>query len=217
MRLIDWSNLPGNGYSGNKQGRGRALAALICSVSGLFACTGSPPPENEAPPTNGIAGQACVAGGSLRAALAGGIRATLDWQAHAMVCEGMPRPDNDGARIRLSGPAGYDGEEKMLTFILGLPHLSAGVTGAELPTNVTLVEEGTGRFFGTPDTSSCWTDVTTHELIEGSSGDYVIGGQLYCASPLPELNGSASVTFTELSFTGRLNWDQADSQLGETL
>jgi len=217
LRLIDWSDLPGNGYSGNKKGRGRALLALICSFSGLFGCTGSPPPESEAPPTTGTDRSACVDGGSLRADLAGGIRASLDWQAHEMVCEGMPRPDDTGARIRLSGPVSYAGEAKTLTFILGLPHLSAGVTGAELPTNVTLVEEGTGRFFGTPDTNSCWTDVITHQLLAGSSSEYMIGGQLYCASPLPELNGSASVTFTELSFTGRLNWDQTEAQLGEAL
>lgn len=129
----------------------------------------------------------------------------------------MPRPDDAGARIRLSGPVRNDGEAKTLTFILGLPDLVAGQTGAELPTNVTLVEEGNGRFFGTPDTSSCWTDVTTHRLIEGSENEYAIGGNLYCVSPLAELNGSASVTFTGLSFTGRLNWAHDESQLGETL
>ncbi|MGI9202522.1 MAG: hypothetical protein ACR2Q3_00845 [Woeseiaceae bacterium] len=217
MRKIDWSNRPGNGYSGNQHGQGCARAALICPILALFACTGSPSPETATPPTNTVDGEGCVAGGRLRTDLVGGIRASLDWQAHEMVCEGMPRPDDSGARIRLSGPLGSDSDVKTLTIILGLPHLSAGVTGAELPTNVTLVEEGAGRFFGTPDTNSCWTDVTSHELVEGSSNEYVIGGQLYCASPLPELNGSASVTFTELSFTGSLNWDQAETQLGEVL
>lgn len=170
-----------------------------------------------APSTDGVSGQECIDNGGLRVDLAGGIRASLDWQSDEMVCEGMPRPDDAGARIRLSGPVRNEGEAKTLTFILGLPDLAAGQTGAELPTNVTLVEEGNGRFFGTPDTSSCWTDVTTHRLVEGSESEYMIGGDLYCVLPLAELNGSASVTFTELSFTGRLNWAHAESQLGETL
>ena len=134
-----------------------------------------------------------------------------------MVCEGMPRPGDEGARIRLSGPLPDDREAKTLTFIFGVPHLLPGVTGAELPTNVTLVEEGTGRFFGTPDTSSCWTDVTTHRPLEGSDSEYTISGSLYCVSPLAELNGSSSVTFTELGFSGRLNWEHTEAQLGETL
>jgi hypothetical protein len=79
--------------------------------------------------------------------------------------------------------------------------------GAELPTNVTLIEEGSGRFFATPDTNGCWTDVTEHEHIDGNSGqDYMISGSVFCMSPLAELNGFASVAFTELAFTGRVNW-----------
>ncbi len=217
MRKIDSSDRPGNGYSGNQHSRPWARAALIYLFLALTACTESQSPEPATPPAGSVDAAACITGGHLRVVLAGGLRATLDWQAHEMVCEGMPRPNETGARIRLSGPLGHDSDAKTLTIILGLPHLSAGVTGAELPTNVTLVEEGTGRFYGTPDTNSCWTDVTSHQLIEGSSGDYEISGQLYCALPLPELNGSTSVTFTELSFTGRLNWDQTESQLGESL
>lgn len=217
MRKFYLDNSPGDCYLRNRTGSGRTLAALTISCLGLNACTESPPPEGPAPAIIDSAKRNCVDSGRLRVDLTGGIRASLEWQADEMVCEGMPRPDDAGARIRLSGPVRNDGETKTLTFILGLPNLGAGVTGAELPTNVTLVEEGTGQFFVTPDTSSCWTDVTTHRLIEGSETEYVIGGSLYCVSPLPELNGSASVTFTELSFTGRLNWDHAESQLGKAL
>lgn len=210
-------NSPGDGYLRHSPGSVSTLFALAVFCLGLNACAESPSPEGPAPALADSAEQNCVDGGRLRVDLAGGIRASLDWQADEMVCEGMPRPEDAGARMRLSGPVRNDGDAKTLTFIFGLPHLAAGVTGAELPTNITLVEEGTGRFFGTPDTSSCWTDVTTHRLIEGSESDYVIGGSLFCVSPLPELNGSASVTFTELKFTGRLNWDHAESQLGEAL
>lgn len=119
----------------------------------------------------------------------------------------MRRPADADARLKYSGPY-ENGEEKIpLTLILGIPALEEAQIGAELPTNITLVEEGSGRFFATPDTNGHWTDVTEHEHIDAKSDqDYMISGNLFCGSPLAELNGSASVAFTELAFTGRVNW-----------
>ncbi len=143
--------------------------------------------------------------------LYGSIRASIDWRAGDLTCTGMPRPDGEGARVRLSGPLGMKGENRTLAFILGLPDLEVGQTGKELPTNVTLIEEGAGRFFGSRGTSDCWTDVRSQERVGGEDEDtYRIEGTLYCVSPLAELNGNTSVTFTELNFTGRLNWEQPE-------
>jgi len=155
--------------------------------------------------------QACGQDGLPSAELYGGIRATIDWQASTLSCTGMPRPDDEGARLRMSGPIGTGEEIRTLAFILGLPGLEIGQTGTELATNVTLIEEGTGRFFGTRDSGGCWTDISAHDPI-GVGGDhlYRIDGTLYCVTPLAELNGNASVTFTELNFTGRLNWEQPE-------
>ena len=94
--------------------------------------------------------------------------------------------DGERARLRFAGPAGTADEERRLAFILGLPDLHRGETGKESPTNVTLMEEGTGRFFGTRDTVNCWTDV----------------------APLADLNGNLDVSVTDITFTGHMTWDK---------
>jgi len=140
----------------------------------------------------------------LRTELYGAIRENIEWRANQLACEGMPRPNSEGARLRLSGPLG----DKTLAIILGLPDLGRGETGMEFPTNVTFIEEGSGRFFSTTDTSGCWTDIDIHEpAVAQSVSNYRIGGTLYCVSPLPELNGGSSISFTKLAFVGRLDWE----------
>ena len=154
---------------------------------------------------------ACGEDGRLTVELHGSISASIDWQSDALACAGMPRPDNEGARVRMSGQIGTGDEARTLAFILGVPNLEVGQTGSELPTNVTLIEEGTGRFYSTPDTSGCWTDIASQVPIGDDSDQlYRIEGILYCVSALAELNGSTSVTFTELNFTGRINWAQPE-------
>lgn len=206
-------------YAGNGPGVIGRMAALLVPLALLAACENPADtiatetavaetlaPESLAPESYE---QACGQDGLLQVELYGGIRATIDWQDSDLSCAGMPRPDGEGARVRMSGPVGTEEEIRTLAFILGLPELEIGQTGAELATNVTLIEEGTGRFFGTRDSGSCWTDVSAHEPIEADddAGNlYRIKGTLYCVSPLAELNGNASVTFTELNFIGRLNW-----------
>ena len=65
-----------------------------------------------------------------------------------------------------------------------------------------------GRFFATPDLSACWMDVDRHEPVgDETVSTYLISGTLYCISPLAELNGASSISFTELKFTSRLDWE----------
>ena len=159
------------------------------------------------PPVSEEISWPCDADGRLTVELYGGIRETLSWQADDLNCDGMPRPNGEGARLRLSGPLG----DRTVAFILGIPDLKRGDTGSEFPTNVTLIEEGTGRFFSTQDTSGCWTDIDSHVPVgEEKPLDYRISGTLYCISPLAELNGNSSIGFTELQFVSRLRWKQPE-------
>ena len=149
----------------------------------------------------------CSADGYLTTALYGAIEAGIDWPAGNLTCEGMPRPEGEGARLRFSGPVLDAQDEHTVALIFGIPDLTEGATASELPTNVTLVQEGAGRFFGTRDTDGCWTDVTSHDLLAAETASYQISGKVYCVSPLAELNGNASVNFTELSFSGQIRWE----------
>ncbi len=74
----------------------------------------------------------------------GGVRASIDWDGRTLQCEGLPRPNGEGARLRFAGPA--------------------------------------------------------------ASSTYRIGGVLYCVAPFADLNGTASTSFADLRFTGRLDW-----------
>ena len=175
---------------------GTGLACLALCVS---ACS-------DPQPIAAVNSSTCGNDGALVAEIYGGIRASIDWDATTLACEGMPRPNGKGARLRFAGAADRD---RQIAFILGLPDLIEGETAKEIPTNVTLLEEGTGHFFGTGDATNCWTDVDKHEqLQEFESPTYRISGILYCVAPLAELNGSSSISFADLKFTGRLDWKQ---------
>jgi len=171
---------------------------MVCLILCVSGC-GEPEPIAAEQPL------ACGTDGALVAEIYGGVRASIDWDAGELECQGMPRPNGEGARLRFAGPVGTADGERRLAFILGLPDLHRGETGKELPTNVTLMEEGAGRFFGTQDAVNCWTDIETHEQIE--QGGYRISGILYCVAPLADLNGNSNISFTDLTFTGHITWE----------
>ena len=153
----------------------------------------------------------CDPDARLMTRLFGAVSVELDWSANELSCDGMPRPDGDGARFRLSGRASDTPDANTVAFIFGIPALEIGRTATELGTNVTFMEEGSGRFFGTRDTDSCWTDIDMHDEVPDAAGSiYRIGGTVYCVSPLAELNGGSSISFTELEFVARLNWDEPE-------
>jgi hypothetical protein len=190
----------------------RSFAALLLAFQCMLlaacdtpstAATKSPEAQKPIP--------GCISDGQLSADLYGGIRATLAWEAENLECDGMIRPLGEGARLRFAGPLPgreLGMEPRSLAFILGLPGLQQGKTASELPTNVTLSEVGTGRFYGTQDTENCWTDILSQDQIgSADSVEYGISGILYCVAPLAELNGSSSISFTDIRFTGRLSWE----------
>jgi hypothetical protein len=174
---------------------------LACVASSLIACGGPVPVAAEAPPS-------CGTDGALVGEIYGGVRASIEWYAAGLECEGMPRPGDRGARLRFAGEAGSAPDRQRLALILGLPDLVQGETASELPTNVTVIEEGTGRFFSTRSAASCWTDIRTHERMSPDEpANYRISGVLYCVAPLADLSGNSNISFSDLTFTGRLNWN----------
>jgi len=163
----------------------------------LAACDDAAPPAAAEVPV-------CGTEGRLHAEIYGSFRASIDWDAHSLECAGMPRPEGAGARLRF---AGTTADGRSLAFILGLPDLMEGESGSELPTNVTVIEEGAGRFFGSRGANTCWSDIEVHELLPSTeSAVYRIAGILYCVAPLADINGNSSISLTELQFSGRLDW-----------
>jgi len=177
---------------------------LICALAANFpGCDpASETVEVEIPvvaPTN-----ECGAQGYLSAELYGAIEASVNWTAPDLHCEGMKRPSNRGARLRFSGHAS-DG--KNLAFIISVPDLQLGETGEEYRSNITLIEEGGGRFFATADLEICWTDIDGVESVDDTSTRFAISGAVYCVAPLREVNGDSDVSIRDFRFRGLLDWD----------
>jgi hypothetical protein len=169
----------------------------------LAACGDTPEPAALPallPPPPEASG--CGEQGYLRTTFYGEISGPIDWSADDVDCEGMPRPEGKGGRLRFAGEAG----DLAIAIIVAMPGLERGNTARELGSNVTIIEEGSGRFFSTSGLGSCWTDIVEQQSIEDSTDVYFVEGTLYCIAPLAEVNGDSSVTVRELQFGGVLDW-----------
>ncbi len=178
------------------------LAALFLGAcSDPVTATDSASADPPALPAPAASAPACTGDAYIRGRLLGAVEADVDWSADAISCQGGPRPDGDGARLRFAR-ASDDGAG--LAVIIAIPGLSRRSTGTEFAANVTLILEGEARFFSTQNRESCWADISGNELV----GDerYAVEGELYCIAPLAEVNGTGSITLDGLGFRGAVNW-----------
>ena len=186
-----------------------ALILLLSTV--LTACEATledPGEETVAAMPAEIDSGDCGPAGFVQTELFGALAGQIDWDTTQVVCEGMPRPDENGARLRFAGTVdAADTEAFELAFIIALPDLRRGETGKELRSTVTVIEEGAGRFFSNADLDTCWTDVLELDAIPDSDSQQSIRGSLYCVAPLVEVNGESDVTLGDFSFRGLLDWD----------
>lgn len=178
-------------------------------AAGLAACPDPGKPETQRPASVALAG--CIYDGRLSTSIFGAIESELDWHQPGLRCEGMQRPRGQGARLRFAGEINSGDDALPLAFILSIPDLVRGEKGTELATRVTLIEEENARFFSTREASVCWSNISQQSRLQDSTGaeienHYRISGITYCVAPVAELNGSASVTLSELHFTGQLRW-----------
>ena len=185
----------------------KSLIGLILTAVTLGACGPSPEPEAQESflPAAPAPAENCGDVGHLLTTLYGALEGEIRWTAETLACEGMPRRGDEGARLRFAGTVGA----LDVAIIIALPDLEPGSPGNELPSNVTLIEEGSGRFFSTAGLESCWTDVDDQRALPETPGVYTISGTLYCIAPLGEVNGNSSVSFRELQFTGLIDWGSA--------
>ena len=146
----------------------------------------------------------CGDHGQLYTELYGAIETVLDWDNNELECTGMPRPEGAGIRLRFAGPT--DAEGPRITFIIALPDFARDTSETEFSSNITLIEEGSGRFFSTPDLNDCLAEIAAVEALDDSGDRYAVTGAFYCVGPLPEINGKTSVSIPELRFTGLLDW-----------
>jgi hypothetical protein len=181
------------------------LAAVVATAApALLAGCGDTPepaalPALLPPPAEA---RSCGESGYLRTNFYGELSGPIDWSGGDFDCEGMPRPEGEGARLRFAGPAG----DLAIAIIIAMPGLERAATGRELGSNVTVIEEGGGRFFSTAGLDNCWTDVHEQRPADAGTQAFFVAGTLYCIAPLAEVNGDSSITLRELEFGGYLDW-----------
>lgn len=188
-------------------GKNSCLAGRLCALSLAIAallggCQKAPQADRPGADPPPAAGGACGDDGYLSTALYGNIEREIHWSATELHCESMLRPQGKGVRLRFTGEAA----DSQLAIILALPELQRGVATVESPTVVTLTVEGSGRFFSTPTSEFCWSDIAVQEPIAHDSDRYDISGTLYCVAPLGEINGDAAISVPELRFRGIVDW-----------
>lgn len=182
-------------------------AVLMVTTAALVGCKPTTGTALEPAPAAATTLVPCGDAGYLRGQLYGAIPVSLDWSSADLNCEGMPRPSGRGARLRFAGVTA--GGNLQLAIIIAIPDLQRDAVGREFASNVTVIEEGGGRFFSTSDLGNCLTDITIVEKRDVDVDRYSIGGKLYCVSPLAEINGDSSVLIPELAFLGLVDWNSS--------
>lgn len=146
----------------------------------------------------------CGNEGRLSTELYGAVSVDVDWDKNDLECAGMPRPNGRGARLRFAGKIA-DGDLQ-LAIIIAIPDLERDAQNGEFSAKVTLIEEGNGRFFSASDLNNCLVDITSATRLDDSGDRYSIAGELFCVTPLPEINGTSSVSIPKMLFSGLLDW-----------
>ena len=182
-------------------------AVLMVTTAALAGCKPTTRTTLEPAPAVATTLVPCGDAGYLRGQLYGAIPVSLNWSSKDLNCEGMPRPSGRGARLRFASVTA-DGDLP-LAIIIAIPDLVRDAAGRELASNVTVIEEGGGRFFSSSDLGNCLTDITILEKLDVDGDRYSIGGKLYCVSPLAEINGDSSVLIPELAFLGLVDWNSS--------
>lgn len=146
--------------------------------------------------------------GYLSGRLYGTLDQNIEWHGAEMTCDGMVRPNNKGIRLMFALPE--ESADRRLVFVIGIDGEIERLVQREERANVTIIDEGAGRFFSTGGRDRCWTTVQSIEELEDiNAGTYQVNGELYCAGALPSLNGKGSVTLGDFSYSGRLSLDDS--------
>lgn len=141
--------------------------------------------------------------GYLRARIRGALNLDIDWNNAEIECDGGPRPDGSGVRISFAGPAHSDGRRLRLVFGVGSVH--EGVSGHDLPTNLTVIFEGEQRLFATRGEDHCTVDELRQERLGALGGpkrSWRIIARGFCIAPASTLNSDARILIDRFDFAG---------------
>jgi hypothetical protein len=193
----------------------RICLSVLCALS-LPAVIPQPAIGNTSPPAAAPAAAASQPGGQpqahgclptgngyLRARIRGAMNLDIDWHNAEIECDGGPRPDGRGLRVSFAGPPHTDGRRLRMVFGVGSVH--EGVTGRDLPTNLTVIFEGEQRLFATRGEDHCTVDELRQERVGALGGpkrSWRIVASGFCISPASTLDSNARILVSRFDFAG---------------
>ena len=178
------------------------LAAAAHSAPPAPPGTGAQPPATV---SSAPAARGCLPTGNgyLRARIRGAMNLDIDWQNAELECDGGPRPDGHGLRVSFAGPPHSDGRRLRMVFGVGSVH--EGVTGRDLPTNLTVIFEGEQRLFATRGENNCTVEQLSQERVGalgGAKRSWRIVASGFCISPASTLDSNARILVSRFDFAG---------------
>jgi len=149
--------------------------------------------------------------GFLRARLSGSATTELDWKNARLACTGSARPDGSGIRLKFS-QTGKAASPWVLVF--GIGGVREGQSAKALPTNLTLIRQATGEFFGTQGEEKCTVD----ELHQTALTDgprllrtYRVTARGFCIGPARAVRGTGAILMTRFDFIGKVDYEDKPS------
>jgi hypothetical protein len=204
----------------------RSFVAVCCAVGLLVALPGSAQSPVAQPPPASAAGSilkqlpaasehpaGCLQSGDgyLRARIRGTLNLDIDWHNAEIECDGGARPDGSGIRVSFAGPKHSDGRRVRMVF--GVAAAKEGVSGKELPTNLTVIFEGEERLFTTRGDSRCTVDELRQERLGALGGPrrtYRIVARGFCVDPASTLSGDGRILVSRFDFAGNATFEDEE-------
>jgi hypothetical protein len=193
-----------------------AVLAAAAPAAPPLAPGAQPPTAQPLSATSaGTAARGCLPTGNgyLRARIRGAMNLDIDWHNAEIECDGGPRPDGRGVRVSFAGPAHSDG--RRLRMVFGVGSVREGVTGRDLPTNLTVIFEGEQRLFATRGEDHCTVDELRQERVGALGGpkrSWRIVASGFCISPASTLDSNARILVSRFDFAGNAVYEDEPSE-----
>ena len=200
------------------------LTAVAAAASPAAVAVAPPPhaataptapvtPVTPATPVAPVAPASCLESGDgyFRARLAGAIEANIDWPNRGTQCEGESKNTPPG--VRLSFQRGPSGAPDLL-FVIGLSGVREGRPAREMRANLTIIVQGTDRFFGTLGDSRCTVDSLSQRRL-GSAKVYRVEARGFCTQPAHAVRGDGAVLVSTFEFAGVVRYDPPETDGAE--
>jgi hypothetical protein len=187
-------------------------ACVVIALGALWLRPGPAPVAPPAPAAGTLESdnlRPCILdrSGYLHGQMYGAINRNVDWTGVDVACGGMTRPREQGVRLVFAAPA--DERSQRLVFVIGIDGAFNALPNRESAANLTIVDERSGRFFGTQGMARCWTTVSELRELARNPASFRIDGELYCAGSIPSLSDNSSVTLSDFHYSGQLTLDDS--------